>query len=183
MQNTNKELLGFNDFWFRLIGIPMIAILVPLVFFNRNWSDDVYPISAVISFLYASVYWYLCRKVFILGNQKYPTVQQNNQRLKYVLIYCGLIILILCPLVHEVIEPFLGVEKHLDLVNLRPTMFQIYAANVTMHFAIASIYESIRNFHLWEHSEMEKERLEKEHVMSQLEGLKSQVNPHFCSIL
>jgi LytS/YehU family sensor histidine kinase len=82
-------------------------------------------------------------------------------------------------LVHEVIEPILGVEKHLDIMNLRPTMLQIYAANITMHFAIASIYESIRNFHFWEVSELEKEKLEKEHLNSQLEGLKSQVNPNF----
>ncbi len=179
MHQSTQQFLGFNDFWFRLIGVPLIGCLVPLVFFNRNWTDEIYPISVLISVLYAVAYWYACRKIFILANQKYPTVQQNKHRLKYILRYCSLIILLLCPLVHEVIEPLLGVNKNAFWADIRPSMFQIYAANVTMHFAIASIYESIRNFHLWEATVAEKEQLEKEHLMSQLEGLKSQVNPHF----
>jgi two-component system, LytTR family, sensor kinase len=179
MQNKNEQTLGFNDFWFRLIGIPLIALVVPLVFFNRSISDDIYPISAFISFLYALLYWYICRKVFMIANQKYPSVEQNNQRIKYILIYCGSAVLLLCPLIHEVIEPMMGIHKNEFLSNMRPNLFQIYAANVTMHLAIASIYESIRNFHLWETTVAEKEKLEKEHVLSQLEGLKSQVNPHF----
>ncbi|MEY4904889.1 MAG: hypothetical protein RLZZ292_2704 [Bacteroidota bacterium] len=171
--------IGFNDFWFRLIGIPLIGAFVPLVFFNRNFGDEVYWISFVISMLYTSTYWFLCRRVFIVANTKFPSFKQNNKRLKFILIYCGLIILLLCPLVHEVIEPLLGHNLSVFPFSFRPTMFQIYAANITMHTAIATIYESIRNFSLWETTEMEKELLEKEHLNSQLEGLKSQVNPHF----
>ncbi len=183
MQNKTKTMqknnIGFDDFYFRIIGIPLIGIFVPLVFFNRPFDSDVYWISVFISILYATIYWHLCRYIFILANQKFPSIKQNKKRLKFVFIYCGLIILLLCPLVHKVIEPLLGVGKHPELMKLRPTMLQIYAANVTMHFAIASIYESIRNFNFWETSELEKEKLEKEHLNSQLEGLKSQVNPHF----
>jgi two-component system, LytTR family, sensor kinase len=178
MQKSN---IGFNDLYFRIIGIPMIGLFVPPVFFNKGFGDEVYWISFLISTIYAGMYWHICRHVFILANEKFPSIKQNNRRLRFIGIYCGLIITLLCPFIHEIIEPLIGVKNAISekIYNLRPTVFQIYAANVTMHLAIASIYESIRNFSLWEQSETEKERLEKEHITSQLEGLKSQVNPHF----
>jgi two-component system, LytTR family, sensor kinase len=181
MQNVKKDNIGFNDIWFRIIGIPLIGIFVPPVFFDKGFGDEVYLISVLISSLYAATYWHLCRYVFILANEKYPSFKQNKERLRFIIIYCGLIIIFLCPFVHEIVEPMIRLENAFSakIYNLRPTMFQIYAANVTMHLAIASIYESIRNFMLWEHSELEKEQLEKEHILSQLDGLKSQVNPHF----
>ncbi len=177
MQNNNTQFLGFNDIWFRLVGIPLIGVFVPPVFFNKGFTNEIYWLAFIISTAYAGTYWHLCRYVFIAANRKFLSIKENNKRLRFIVMYCGLIILLLCPLVHEVVEPLLGIDD--IFLKLRPTMFQIYAANITMHLAIASIYESVRNFSLWKHSETEKERLEKEHIASQLEGLKSQVNPHF----
>jgi two-component system, LytTR family, sensor kinase len=181
IQNKNDNGIGFNDIWFRLIGIPLIGIFIPPVFFNKPFDSNVYWLSFIISTAYAGIYWHLCRYVFIRGNQKFPSIKDYGKRFLFVSVICGLIILILCPFVHEIIEPLLGVDGIISeqLMSLRPTMFQIYAANVTMHLAIASMYESIRNYNFWEMTEIEKNRLEKEQLSSQLEGLKSQVNPHF----
>jgi LytS/YehU family sensor histidine kinase len=181
IQHKNDNGIGFNDIWFRVIGIPLIGIFIPPIFFNRAFDSDVYWLSFIISTIYAAVYWHLCRYVFIKGNRKYPSIKDYGKRFMFVSIICGLIILILCPLIHEIVEPLLGIDGVISefMMSLRPTMFQIYAANVTMHLAIASMYESIRNYNFWGLAELEKNRLEKEQLSSQLEGLKSQVNPHF----
>jgi two-component system, LytTR family, sensor kinase len=176
---TNQK-LGFNDFWFRLIGIPLIGAFVPPVFFQISFQFNFeYGFTAFISIIYTFIYWQICRLVFIKANAKFPLMQQQRDRLYYIVLVCGFIIVTLCPFIHFFIEPLLGTNEYDALGLKKPSLFQIYAANVTLHLAIASIYESIRNFSLYETTLLEKEQLEKAQIISQLEGLKSQVNPHF----
>lgn len=172
--------LGFNDFWFRVIGIPLIGAFVPPVFFQTPFENSPsYWISAFISLIYTLIYWQICRNVFIIANKKYPTLSQLKTRLIFIVVVCGIIIFLFCPIIHCFLEPLIGLNEYVKLGLKQPTLFQVYSANVTMHLAIASIYESIRNLNLYELALLEKEQLEKEQITSQLEGLKSQVNPHF----
>lgn len=177
--NKSHQIMGFNDNWFRIVGIPLIALFVPPVFFNTPFDAGIaYWISFSVSLFYTFLYWHICRYVFIIANNKFPLISQQKNRLKFIVISCSVVIIFLCPIIHFLLEPLLGINQGL-IKKIQPTIFQIYAANVTMHLAIASIYESIRNFNLWETTSLEKEQIEKAHIASQLEGLKSQVNPHF----
>lgn len=178
--NKINYFLGFDDFWFRIIGIPLIGALVPPVFFQTPFDNSPnYWISAFISFIYTLIYWQVCRKVFIIANKKYPAIEQLKKRLIFIIIVCGTVIFLFCPIIHIILKPLVGLDEYIKLGLKQPTLFQVYAANVTIHLAIASIYESIRNLNLYELTLLEKEQIEKAQIASQLEGLKSQVNPHF----
>lgn len=178
IKNTNND-LGFNDFWFQIVAIPLIGALVPPVFFHTEPLSEAHFRSFFIATAYTVMYWFICRYIFIKANKKFPTIRENNQRLRFMLVSCTVVIMFLCPIVHYGLEYLLLNDYSFTKYLIEPTMFQIYAANITMHLAIAAIYESIRNYSLYEMTILEKEKLEKEHITSQLEGLKSQVNPHF----
>jgi two-component system, LytTR family, sensor kinase len=174
MKNSSIQYLGRNDLKFRLLAIPIVGLLIPLIFFNEPIGTELYYISACFSLFYTALYWHICRYFFIQGNKKYPDVKDNKMRLMWILGSCFVFIFTVCNIIHFCIEPHLGVPY----VKI-PTLLQINAASFVTFLVIAGKYESMRYFALLKKTIVEKERLERENVVSQLEGLKNQVNPHF----
>jgi LytS/YehU family sensor histidine kinase len=59
------------------------------------------------------------------------------------------------------------------------SLVKLLLMNLAANLISIGIYESIYSTDKWKKSMLEKEQLEKSNLQSQLEGLKSQVNPHF----
>ena len=174
---TNSiQYLGFDDKWFRIIGIPLTGLMIPPIFFHEVFNDSMTLFcSTFMCVFFTLVDWQFCCYIFIKGNQKFPHYSQNRQRLIWILSICGFFILSFGNIVHILIEPLIGFDK----VQHRPTLFQVNAASLFSFIVIAGIYESMRNFSLWKKTSLEKEQLQRENIQSQLDGLKNQVNPHF----
>jgi sensor histidine kinase YesM len=164
-----------NDFWLRLIGIPVVGLLVPLIFFGRTFGTPVYWTSVWISIGYTAFYWQVCRYFFIWGNRRYPKLEDNFKRLAWIFGGVTVVLLFFCNSIHLCIEPLFIDSAKFPM----PSILKINAASFTMFSTIAGIYESRRYFDLLQMALIEKEKLEKENLASQLEGLKNQVNPHF----
>ena len=60
-----------------------------------------------------------------------------------------------------------------------PPGAEVLIAPITLILIISGIYEGIYLSEQWKASILEKEQLKRENIASQLEGLRSQVNPHF----
>jgi two-component system, LytTR family, sensor kinase len=184
MRSNSQQFLGFNDLWFRLIMIPIIGAIVPVLFFQIPFSTDViYFRKFLVSTFYTTIYWHACRWIFIQMNQRYPNPEDTRVRIIKTLLYSFAVIIFFCPifnfLAKILVFDYLKIPVHQYYNGVYTPLFGIYAANVTMFAIIAATYESIRNLSRWEQTIVEKEALEKAHIASQLEGLKSQVNPHF----
>ncbi len=170
------QYLGFDDKWFRLIGIPVSGLIIPPIFFQEVLNETFSLFcSTIVCVLLTFIDWQFCRYIFIKGNQRFPHYNQNRQRVIWIMSLCFAFILSFGNIFHLILEPLIG----LDNVPHSPSLFQINAASVFSFIVIAGIYESMRNFSLWKKTSLEKEQLMKENILSQLEGLKNQVNPHF----
>jgi two-component system, LytTR family, sensor kinase len=174
MKNSSIQYLGVNDLWFRFMGIPIVGAFIPLVFFNQMFGTKGYWINLCFSIFYTTLYWHICRYFFIKGNAKFPDIKDNKVRLSWILGLCFAFIFTICNLVHFCIEPYFSIP-----IKEVPKILQINAASFVSFLVIASMYESMRYLYLLKKTLVEKERLERENVVSQLEGLKNQVNPHF----
>jgi two-component system, LytTR family, sensor kinase len=174
MKNSSVQYLGVNDLWFRIIGIPVVGAFIPMIFFNQIFGTHGYWTNLWFSMFYTALYWHICRYFFIKGNSKYPDIKDNSVRLSWVLGFCLVFIFSVCNIIHFCIEPYLGVS-----IREIPKILQINAASFVSFLVIAGMYESMRYLSLLKKTLVEKERLERENVVSQLEGLKNQVNPHF----
>ena len=173
--NSDAKKYEFNDFWFRLIGTPLVGFLIPPIFFNKN-IENTYDFwqKVLVSTFYTTIYWAICRYFFIKGNHKFHKIEDNTKRITWILTLCFTFIFTFCNVVHMCIEPFLGISE-----MQMPSSLQINSASFVSFIAIAGMYESMRYARLWKSTLVEKERLEKENLASQLEGLRNQVNPHF----
>jgi two-component system, LytTR family, sensor kinase len=174
MKNSSIKYLGVNDLWFRIIGIPVVGAFIPLIFFNKIFGTQAYWVNFGFSLFYTALYWHICRHFFIKGNAKYPDIKDNPVRLAWILSFCLVFIFSVCNVIHFCIEPYLGVS-----IREIPKILQINAASFVSFLVIAGMYESMRYLSLLKKTLVEKEQLERENVVSQLEGLKNQVNPHF----
>lgn len=63
--------------------------------------------------------------------------------------------------------------------ELPETLFKNIATAVIISIVVTAIWESIALFNLWKTSVLEAERLKREHLQSQFQSLKAQINPHF----
>ena len=179
MFKSNVKYLGFNDFWFFIIGVVVLGFLIPQIFFGLKFDTPGYsfPMEWLEASLYSIFYWTFCRAVMIHYRKRFPAFDQAEKRIVFVIIT---VILIL---------PFVGIlatqsiNLLFDVCTLpnvtHPTLVQGLGAAYTASFFILGIYETIWYYSRLKKSIQEQERVKVAHVHSQLDGLRNQVNPHF----
>jgi len=170
-----KEVLGFDDRIVMLICIPLVAFLVPLLFFKVSLSDgftNIMPIF-LVSIVYTSAYWFSVRGIVIYVRRRFPNYQDTQKRLLYTLGLVATAFLIICTVL-EFIQ--ISVEQ---IPTAQVSSFDAQVASGTVIALCTAIYESVFFYSRWRQSVIETERLRRENVESQLQGLRDQVNPHF----
>ncbi|MDX1942891.1 MAG: histidine kinase [Saprospiraceae bacterium] len=171
-----KDILGFDDRKVMVFVIPLVGFSVPLLFFNETLSNGLwaYMPKFLISLLYTIVYWVSVRSIFIYIRLKFPSYKDTRKRILYTILLVTLAFFILSALLELV-------HMSLNDVGRTPgvTEFDYHVASFTIICLASSIYESVFFYDRWKKSMIEAERLRRENVESQLEGLRSQVNPHF----
>ncbi len=171
-----KRLLGFDDTWVLLLGIPVLAFLIPILFFNATLADGLvaYLPEFLTSLMFTIAYWVVVRGIFIRMRRKYPQHTQTRPRLLYSLLAiltAFFIIHTLLDMVHEQLMP------HPDRPGV--TEFNYAVGSLTIILLVSALYEGVYFYDRWRASMVEQEKLRREYVESQLAGLRDQVNPHF----
>lgn len=171
-----REVLGFNDTYFLIVGIPLVSFCIPLLFFNDTLSNGffVYAPKWGISFTFTISYWFSTRAVIIYFRRRFPGYRETRKRI----IYSSVFIL----LTYAVVNQVLKYVHNTYFEHLHDPSVSDLDYNVVSLFIIAlcvSIYESVFLYDRLKQSIIEKEQIKQDHIQSQLEGLKSQVNPHF----
>jgi hypothetical protein len=176
-------IIGFNDGWLRIIGIPLASVLIPVAYFNTLpvESAKTFWIVVGITFLNVLAYWHMDRGIVIFFRKKFPDFAQNRERLIWqftVILAATIAISYLSSIPIGSLEDWLN-SSNLIGYGKPPGTMQIITASLTITITVLAIYESMFAIDMWKISLVEAEKLKKEHVQAQLETLKNQVNPHF----
>lgn len=170
--------IGFNDLPFILVGTPIVASLVTMIFFGLNVREAFS--CTMLNILPASfstlVFWIGDRYITIAFRKLFPAFQQTRRRLLYqslaILAYTAGIAL---PL--KLSEPFFD---HSFVQNVEhPGYIKSFVACLFATIPISAIYEAGFFINRWKLSIAEAERLKQQNTQSQLEALRNQINPHF----
>lgn len=171
-----REVLGFDDTYFLLVGIPLVSFCIPLLFFNGTLSNGLmaYAPKWGVSLMYTISYWFTTRAVIIYMRRRFQGYKDTRKRI----IYSTIFIL----LTYTVINRLLDIlhDNYFEFVH-DPTVRELdyNVASLLIIALCVSIYESFFLYDRLKQSIIEKEQIKQDHIQSQLEGLKSQVNPHF----
>lgn len=177
VKESTKKILGFDDTWFMLIGMVGIALILPLLFFNEQALQKGlagYLAMFGISLIHTIAYWVSMRTLIIRLRVRYPAYEDNRKRILNTLALAIVIYLVLNFLLDYVVK---GCLQPLGMDD--PPEVAMNFISILLILAVSALYESIFVYYRWKESIIEREKLERMHFQSQLEGLRSQVNPHF----
>ena len=165
-----------NDRKVRLIGIPLLSILLAIVmnkevFTGGNAKDIFYWVSSC--FMNTFLIWEGNRAMFILMRKKFPHYRQTARRL----IWQTLVGLIYTLVVSAFIDYFFCSNiSNFDRINEVLIGFKI---SLIPTIIVTLMYESAFFFQSWKSHVQKTEALARENVQSQLDALKNQLDPHF----
>ena len=176
--NKAKEILGFDDRWFMLIGIPVVTVLTNAMMFTDlliNSPKMFLGRCLFVGLVYTVVYWLILRQLLIFSRKKFPSTKNYGRRLLLQIVVVFIVFFTIKALLDPIIHPFAeGVIEDMQVHNVSMTI-----GALTVTFLVLGVYETAGFYFQLQKSILEKERLVKNNIQSQLESLKNQVNPHF----
>ncbi len=166
-----------NDSLFRMIGIPVVAVLANYIYYREECA--VYHVSVwttlLISLILTIILWEVNRQVLFRVRRKFPDVSQTGKRILFSVIGFIIVTTIISMSTSYILDAA-GVWKHSITVAEMVHDCVLDMIFVTM---VGGTYEAIYFFRKWRSSFQEAEELKKVNLQSQLDSLKNQVNPHF----
>lgn len=160
-------------------GIPLVSLLVNTLLFGHLLKDNHYQLFSgcfPVSIYFTSLYWFVFRELYYYMVKTYPNNRDLRKRqfITVSLVFIGYYVI-------DFIGGFLlRFVIGFDLPpELEPHRLLKFITSTIFSLLIMTIYESFYLSMQLAKSVVEKEKLVKENVNSQLSSLRSQINPHF----
>lgn len=176
---SRKDIIGFDDRWILLFGIPVVSLLVNTLLFGHLLKEGdylVYSECFPVSIYFTVIYWLVFREANFWLIKKMPLYEdiRKRQLISVIGIFVGYYIIDFVALF--ILESVIGFSLEEDL-NPNTTLKLI--TSIIFTFLTFVVYESFYLANLLGKSRMEKQKLIAENIESKLSGLQSQINPHF----
>lgn len=178
MKKQNCQ-IGFNDGVLMAIGIPLMAFIIPIVFFNCRFNRPPFLTweKYFTTLFITTVIWIGNRYIMIYSRKKFPLFSEVRRRIFYQSVW-----MVLFTVTSNVIMGQIFQKTFTDEAagfTLADKLIHSNSAALFCTIMIISIYESIFFNHQLRHSIEETENLKRESLSAQLNALRTQVNPHF----
>lgn len=170
--------IRLHDKWFRLLGIPFIAFMSHVIFFNENHMGEEkfsYWQIFLISLAEGVLLWESNRLVLLFSYNRFPSLEQSAKRIVCLFIGCMSVTMLV---------RYLNIwfyDKTLFWGYIFPPEGYWYNIMIALLYVvmIAGLYEGVYYFQQWKRSFAETEKLKRIQLQTELDALKAQVNPHF----
>lgn len=173
--------IGFDDRVVMLIGIPLLAFLVPIIFFNCRFDRPPYLTweKYLSALAMSAVIWLGNRIIMIRSRKYYPDFKDVRKRI-WVQSSIMFVFTILANTVLGIVLNDVFDDEFAKVRN--PTSDRLISSNAATLFCtimVIAIYESVYFMNELRESVQQQESLKRESLDAQLNALKTQVNPHF----
>ncbi|MEL6124500.1 MAG: histidine kinase [Bacteroidota bacterium] len=179
MERQINPYLAFDDRKFIVIGAPLIAFLIPVIFFGMDLSAylSTFPTKYPQSLAFCITFWLLNRETMLRFRRHYDAFASTGRRMAVQFLF----VLIMVPVVSVLLSMLLQAVFVVCRIEspYQPKLYQALAATYFLTLLIWAIYESIYFFHMYREAIREKDRIQMNHIQGQLDNLRNQINPHF----
>ena len=172
-----QEVVGFNDRWLIIVGLPLASVLISLLLFSESYTKEgigFITVCMAMSFAHTAIFWFWLRWVYFRSKIRYPRFEQIGSRLTWFLVAFLAIYFIL----NKGLVLFFDAISN-DPDRNDPNHVLSFISAFLMSALLIVIYEAMSFYLQLQQTVAEKAILERQNVESQLEGLRNQVNPHF----
>lgn len=167
-----------NDRWMRIIGVPLLALGGQWAMYgytNTPYPDDW---RIPLFFVLGSVLvWESNRWGIIFSRRRYPELAQTRQRVLYQLTWF-IVVSSAIRITQTLFYQLIGLWHSAGFLEFKPYFFNTLVS-VVGTIQIAIVYEGIYLYQRWKIAYTETQELKKVNLQSQLDSLKTQINPHF----
>lgn len=159
--------------WVRIIGIPIIGIVMPLFFYD---GDDTVRLIMwmIISIVITFLFWEIGQRVSNHINIRYPINTFSGKHLILMLLFYSTLAAFVIIFIY-LVNLIFGSVTSIYWYEMKGVHLNI----ILITFFTTAINEGIFLFFKWKNSLILTEKLEKENILAHYEALKNQVNPHF----
>lgn len=178
MTIRTKAVFGFDDRWLMLLGIPFIAFLTSAMMFGDllvNATAFFFKGCFLVGLAYTVIYWLVFREIVLFFGKRYPGSNDVGLRI----LVQSMVVVAVFFLIKWGLDPTLHSLMDDRVDNSLRHEIGMTIGSLLVTFLVLGIYFTMGFYHKLRKTEVEKEQLLKESTVSQLESLKSQVNPHF----
>jgi hypothetical protein len=162
-----------------LIGIPLFAFIIPIVFFNCRFDRP--PLLTwekyFTTLFITSIIWIGNRYIMIYSRKKFPLFDEVRKRIFFQSVWMLVFTVITNVATGQVFQETYN-DEALGF-TLADKLIHSNSAAIFCTIMIIAVYESIYFMHELRNSVEEREQLKRESLASQLNALRTQVNPHF----
>jgi len=172
-----------TEIWIRWTGVILLGLFIALIvknlFHGSVFNDSIFSfINIIVSIFYTTFYWNTNVILMRFWRKKFPDYRQTKMRIFYtaITIFTATFLIWFC-LDYLVWNVFFREFVKDYLVNYNPR-FGFFAGFGSTIF-IGVLYETVYFFEKWKAALLETEQLKHRQTQSELEVLKTQINPHF----
>ncbi|UOQ52549.1 sensor histidine kinase [Hymenobacter cellulosivorans] len=167
-----------NDRRLRLLGIPVLAVLIALLNLRELPTRPnlvMVLVHLAVSLLFTATLWLGTSTIWNRLLRRFPHVDQTRRRL-WLLTLLGVLY---TAAASAALMSFLHLLLPAYFFLTVPDLFTQITFNLIPTVLVMMLYESIHFFEQWEHNVRRAEQLTQAGVQSQLEALQNQLDPHF----
>ncbi len=160
-----------------LLIMPTFALVINTIIFGWQYftSWKVFVVATIVSSIAGCIDFILCGLVAVTMKQRFPSERELGKRLFFMIILFLLISGLFLYSLFRGYELFNFFNYQFNELRFVWSYFSLGILNIFLTF----LMEGISKYKDWEKSRLETEELNRAYKQSQLQGLKSQVNPHF----
>jgi two-component system, LytTR family, sensor kinase len=173
--------IGFNDWLVMLVAIPLLAFLIPVVFFSCRFERQPFLTweKYLATLFITTIIWLGNRVIMIRCRRYYPHFKDARKRLWVQSGFMLAFTLFSNNLLGIIFDPIFKNEFVGAQFTIADKIIGSNAATLFCTIMVIAIYESIYFMNELRKSVQEQESLKRESLDAQLNALKTQVNPHF----
>ncbi len=186
--------IGFDDRVLMVMMIPLLAFVIPFVFFGLRIHREPYFNYRVFvtTLITTTCIWLGNRTIMIWSRTKFPLFESTKERMKYQITALIIFTFFATNLLGYLLRDYCNFENiNFPGRSLGDILFNSNSASFLCTLTVVAIYENRYFMSQLRSSVEEKELLKRESLIAQLNALKTQVNPHFlfnnlntlCSII
>jgi sensor histidine kinase YesM len=171
--DMKSEKYTINDGKWRMIGIPVLSLLIVVILnFEHIRFDKVLLYGFLINAFFSTIFWEGTRFIVIMMRRTFPAYSQTRRRLFVEALLAVLYVLLVSSLL-DLLTRWLAPGNQTHNFGI------VFRISIVPTLLICLIYEAVFFFEAWKSNVRRAESLEKEKIQSQLDALKSQMDPHF----
>ncbi|MGC1517025.1 MAG: histidine kinase [Maribacter sp.] len=170
------QYLGFDDFWFKIVGILIISFST-FYFIGNPTRENLFIEIAItygVSLCFTIIDWFINRAIMIFLRKKYPALKDSTVRVSlFFLAIVSTVIVVDFMGITLLSFLFKGVTYDFQ-ERSKALVFIVFITMMTM-----AIYEAVYFFMRLQKSVREEEQSKQAIVQAQLDALRNQAQPHF----